>query len=43
MKLFLGGLDVGDFKLLSGSRTRVRGDGVVDGKMHADMLDAMVS
>jgi myosin-5 len=42
-KFLLDGLDVGDFKLLNGSGSRVRSDGVVDGEMHAEMLDAMVS
>jgi myosin heavy subunit len=42
-KFLLDGLDVGDFKLLNGSGTRERSDGVVDGEMHAEMLDAMVS
>ena len=42
-KFLLDGLDVGDFKLLNGSGTRDRSDGVVDGEMHAEMLDAMVS
>ena len=40
----LAGMDVGDFRLLCGTTgTRARGDGVVDGEMHAEMLDAMVS
>lgn len=42
-KFLLDGLDVGDFKLLNGSGARLRSDGVVDGEMHAEMLDAMVS
>jgi hypothetical protein len=38
------GMDVSDFGLLAGTTdTRTRDDGVSDGEMHAEMLDAMVS
>ena len=42
--LGLNGLGVGNFKLLNGSGGTVgRRDGVVDGDLHKEMLDAMVS
>ena len=39
----LEGMSVKDFKLLSETGTWDRRDGVQDGEMHEDMLDAMVS
>eukprot|EP00571_Detonula_confervacea_P013879 CAMPEP_0172301032 /NCGR_PEP_ID=MMETSP1058-20130122/3005_1 /TAXON_ID=83371 /ORGANISM="Detonula confervacea, Strain CCMP 353" /LENGTH=2063 /DNA_ID=CAMNT_0013011021 /DNA_START=194 /DNA_END=6385 /DNA_ORIENTATION=+ len=39
----LDGLGLGDFKLLNGTGTVGRRDGVVDGEMHDEMLDAMVT
>ena len=41
--LGLEGLGIEDFGLLNGTGTCERRDGVVDGDMHREMLDAMVS
>jgi len=41
--LGLEGMDAGDFRLLNGTGTYDRRDGVVDGEMHEEMLDAMVT
>jgi hypothetical protein len=38
----LEGMNVDDFHLLNQTGTFDRRDGVMDGEMHADMLDAMV-
>ena len=43
IQLGLDGYGMHDFKLLNGTGTYDRRDGVVDGTMHLEMLDAMVS
>jgi myosin-5 len=43
IQLGLDKLNMRDFKLLNGTGTYDRRDGVVDGEMHLEMLDAMVS
>eukprot|EP00584_Thalassiosira_punctigera_P000378 CAMPEP_0172539274 /NCGR_PEP_ID=MMETSP1067-20121228/10496_1 /TAXON_ID=265564 ORGANISM="Thalassiosira punctigera, Strain Tpunct2005C2" /NCGR_SAMPLE_ID=MMETSP1067 /ASSEMBLY_ACC=CAM_ASM_000444 /LENGTH=2104 /DNA_ID=CAMNT_0013324925 /DNA_START=492 /DNA_END=6806 /DNA_ORIENTATION=- len=42
-KLGLDRLGISDFRLLNGTGTSDRRDGVVDGEMHQEMLDAMVT
>ncbi len=42
IQLGLDGRSIRDFKLLNGTGTYDRRDGVIDGEMHSEMLDAMV-